>query len=287
VVIDAGAGYATYIWQDGSSSQTFLTTDTGFFSVTVIDSLGCSGTGSYQVTYFPNSKVYIGNDTSMCKGDTVILDAGIFPAYLWQDGTQNEQFIATDTGTYSVTVIDFNNCTIGDTISIGSFYPVPPPNLVNDTLICTGQIDTIKAPSGYLTYQWSDGSTLNFMTITKPGIYSLTVTNQFTCKGVDSFAVTLQCPTALFIPDAFTPNGDGVNDIFIPIGYNIKTFVMQIYNRWGRKEFETNQIDKGWTGDCNQVPCEIGTYAYYIEWTGSLHGVNTGGIEKGNVTLIR
>src|SRR6185312_12658191 len=110
--------------------------------------------------------------------------------------------------------------------------------------------------------------------------------NQFTCKGVDSFNVTLQCPTALFVPDAFTPNGDGVNDVFTAIGYNFKTFHMQIFNRWGIKVFETTQMDKGWNGDCKQTDCETGAYAYYIEWTGALYGVYKGGIEKGSVILI-
>lgn len=287
VVIDAGPGYAMYIWEDSSTNQTFVTTDTGTFTVTVVDTDGCIGTGTFQVLDFPNSNVFIGNDTSMCEGDTIVLNAGIFPVYLWQDGSQNAQFIVTDTGTYSVIVVDFNNCIIGDTISINSFYPVPPANLVNDTLICTGQIDTIRAPSGYLTYLWNDGSTLNYLAVTKPGIYSLTVTNQFTCPGTDFFTITLQCPTALFVPDAFTPNGDGVNDEFTAIGYNIKTFLMQIYNRWGVKVFETTQIDKGWNGDCKQTDCETGVYAYYIEWTGALYGVYTGGTERGNVTLIR
>lgn len=287
VVIDAGPGYATYIWEDSSSNQTFVTTDTGTFIVTVIDTDGCIGTGSFQVFYFPNSNVFIGNDTSFCEGDTIFLNAGIFPAYLWQDGSQNAQFTVTDTGTYSVIVIDFNYCVIGDTIDIKPYYPVPPANLVNDTLICTGEVVTIKAPPGYLTYEWSDGSTLNFIDIDQPGTYSLTVTNQFTCKGVDPFNVTLQCPTAIFVPDAFTPNGDGVNDIFTPIGYNIKSYFMEIYNRWGIKVFETNNIDKGWNGDCGQVPCETATYVYYIVWTGSLYNVFKGGTERGNVTLIR
>ena len=287
VVIDAGPGFTTYIWQDSSLGQTFVTTDTGTFTVTVVDALGCIGTGVFQIFYYPNSTVFIGNDTSMCKGDTIILNPGIYPAYMWQDGSQNAQYIVTDTGTYSVIVTDFNNCIIGDTISISSFYPVPPANLVNDTLICTGQVDTIKAPPGFQTYEWSDGSTSDTMYVTKPGIYTLTVTNQFTCKGVDTFTITLQCPTAIFVPDAFTPNGDGVNDIFTAIGYNIKTFFMQIYDRWGIKEFETTQIDKGWNGDCKQTSCETGVYVYYIVWTGALYGVYQGGTLRGNVTLIR
>src|SRR5205085_4028209 len=121
---------------------------------------------------------------------------------------------------------------------------------------------------------WSDGSTLNFLDVTLPGIYSLAVTNQNTCVRVDSFVVKLQCPTALFVPNAFTPNNDGVNDVFFPIGYNITSFLMQIYTRWGTKEYETTNIDNGWIGDCNGVPCEMGTYVYYVQWEGVLDGIS-------------
>ncbi|MEO5674930.1 MAG: gliding motility-associated C-terminal domain-containing protein, partial [Chitinophagales bacterium] len=287
VIIDAGPGFVTYIWQDSSSSEFFFTTDTGTFSVTVIDTLGCSGSASFHVGDFPNSFVFLGNDTALCKGDTIILDAGIFPQYLWYDSSMNKSVTVTDTGIYYVTIVDFNGCTISDTIVIDSFYAVPPANLINDTLVCTGTVTTIKAPDGFITYEWNNGNPFNFLEVTEPGIYSLTVTNEFTCIRTDTFIVTLQCSTALFIPDAFTPNGDGVNDIYFPIGYNITSFLMQIYNRWGTKVYETNSIDKGWQGDCKGIPCDIGTYVYYIIWTGSLEGVSDGGIEKGNVTLIR
>jgi len=287
VLIDAGSGYAQYIWQDSSLNEIFATTDTGTYTVMVTDSFGCQGTGTYQVHYFPNSTVFIGNDTALCEGDSLVLDAGIFPQYLWNNGSQNKTITVFDTGTYSITVIDFNGCIIVDSILIDSFYAVPPADLISDTTICTGNVVTVVAPTGYVTYVWDDGTTLNFLDITEAGVYSLTVTNQFTCIRVDSFEVKLLCPTALFVPDAFTPNGDGLNDIFTPIGYNITSFLMQIYNRWGRQEYETNSIDRGWDGDCNGVPCEMGTYVYYIVWTGALDGITDGGTEKGNVTLIR
>src|SRR6185436_16062851 len=158
------------------------------------------GTGTYQVLYFPNSTVFIGNDTAICKGDSLVLDAGIFPQYLWSNGSQNKTITVFDSGTYSITVVDFNGCTIVDTLVIDSFYAVPPADLISDTTICTGQVLTIVAPTGYVTYEWDDGTTLNFLDITEPGIYTLTVTNQNTCIGVDSFNVKLLCPTGLFVP---------------------------------------------------------------------------------------
>ena len=287
VSIDAGAGYAQYLWQDGSTSQVLVTTDTGTYQVIVTDALGCSGSANYIVYYYQGSFVNIGNDTALCEGDSIILDAGIFPQYTWQDGSTNSKFTAYDPGIYYVNIFDFNNCYISDTISIDSFYAAPPENLISDTTICGTQIVTILAPPGYDNYEWSTGSNLNYIDVTEPGTYSITITNEHTCQTTDFFNVVTKCPTGLYIPNAFTPNGDGVNDVFIPFGYNITSFHMQIFNRWGQLVFETDNINGGWTGDCKQVECEMGTFVYYIQWTGSQDGVVDGGTEIGNVTLIK
>jgi len=287
VTIDPGSNYSQYLWQDGTTTPTYLTTDTGTYSVTVSDSLGCTGSANYKVYYYAGSFVFLGNDTSLCVGDSITLDAGIFPQYLWQDGTTNSKITVTQPGTYYVTIVDFNNCIISDTLNIDSFYSSPPSDLIGDTTICGPVVLSIYAPDGYATYEWSDGSTLNFLDVNKPGTYSVTVTNEHTCPSTDFFNVKTLCPTGLFIPNAFTPNNDGLNDVFLPIGYNITSFYMEIFNRWGQKVFETDDINRGWNGDCNQVECEMGTYVYYIEWTGSLEGVVQSGVEKGNVTVVK
>jgi gliding motility-associated-like protein len=287
VSIDAGAGYAQYLWSDGSASQILLTTDTGTYSVTVTDMLGCSGSSSYIVYYYQGSFVNIGNDTALCEGDSIILDAGIFPQYTWSDGTTNSSITVYDPGVYYVTIFDFNTCIISDTISIDSFYSAPPENLVSDTTICGTQVVTILAPQGYAEYVWSNGSTLNYIDVTEPGTYFITITNDNTCSTTDFFNVVTKCPTGIYIPNAFTPNNDGMNDVFIPFGYGITTFHMKIFNRWGQLVFETDNINSGWSGDCKQTECETGSYVYYIEWTGQQDGVTDGGTEVGNVTLIK
>ncbi|MCS6916947.1 MAG: gliding motility-associated C-terminal domain-containing protein [Chitinophagales bacterium] len=287
VTISCPAGYASYVWQDGTSGPVYAASDSGTYKVTATDSLGCVDTSVYRVFYFPSSVVNLGNDTALCEGDSILLDAGIFPFYQWSTGDQGQTLYVYGPGTYWVTVEDFNGCVTSDTLEIPSFYPQPPSDLIQDTLICTGQVLLLLAPSGYAAYEWSTGSKLNYTNITKPGSYWLEVTNAQTCRNRDTFQVKLECPTALFVPNAFTPNGDGRNDVFLPIGYNINSFVMRIYNRWGKMVYETYDPQMGWDGYCHGVPCETGSYVYYIEWAGSLHGVDRSGTERGNVTLIR
>ncbi|MCS6991325.1 MAG: gliding motility-associated C-terminal domain-containing protein [Chitinophagales bacterium] len=281
------SGYSTYIWQDGTQGQVYAATDSGTYKVTAIDALGCVDTAVYRIFYYPTPQLSLGNDTLLCIGDTVLLNAGIFPQYQWNTGAQTQTIYVDQPGVYWVVVEDFNGCITSDTIEIIDYYAQPPAHLVDDTLICTGQVLLLLAPSGYIGYEWSTGSKVNYTNITQPGIYWLEVTNEHTCRMRDTFKVQLQCPTALFVPNAFTPNGDGINDEFEPIGYNITAFFMRIYNRWGKMIYETHNLQHGWDGYCDGVPCEAGSYVYYIEWAGSLHGEQRSGIERGNVTLIR
>jgi gliding motility-associated-like protein len=74
------------------------------------------------------------------------------------------------------------------------------------------------------------------------------------------------CPNILFVPTAFSPNGDGLNDFFKPIGYDVADLRMNVYNRWGELLFETNDIDAGWDGSYKATACEVGTYVWWVSY---------------------
>ena len=144
-------------------------------------------------------------------------------------------------------------------------------------------------------FQWDPPTYLS-----DPNIYNPianaedTITYCVTAKGyngcIDTACITVYVlipAPDIHIPNAFTPNGDGVNDYFLPIGYNITEFHMQIFNRWGQLVYETDDFEKGWNGEAKGVPGEIGAYVYYVVWQGKLDGVFDSGTLKGNVTLIR
>jgi hypothetical protein len=235
VSVTGGTIDYSYAWSNGGTTASIGNLIAGTYTVTVTDSLGCSGSASYKVYYYAGSFVFLGNDTAFCNGDSVTLDAGIFPTYLWQDGTTNSKITVSQPGTYYVTILDFNNCIISDTIVIDPFYPDPPANLVADTTICGTEIVTIDGPPGYVSYEWSTGSTSNFLDVTEPGAYSLTVTNDHACSTTDPFTVTTLCPTGLFIPNAFTPNNDGLNDIYVCNGVNKDVTNLDFLDFFARK----------------------------------------------------
>jgi gliding motility-associated-like protein len=134
---------------------------------------------------------------------------------------------------------------------------------------------------------WSTGETSSGITVTEPGVYWVQATTQGSnCSSVDSIWVKRDC--YLNIPNAFSPDGDGMNDYFLPrelLSSGITSFKMNIYNRWGENIFTTTQIDgRGWDGKYNNQLQPMGAYVYIIEV--SFNNL-TRKVFQGNVTLIR
>jgi gliding motility-associated-like protein len=168
-------------------------------------------------------------------------------------------------------------------------YPIV--NLGPDTSICpgvTGSILLANMSNPFaLSNVWNTGETFTSITVTQPGRYWLTVTSMNgECKSTDSIWVKRDC--YLNIPNSFSPNGDGLNDYFLPrelLASGLKTFTMDIYNRWGEKIFTTNAVDgRGWDGKYNGIDQPLGVFVYII----NAEFMNNVKKEfKGNVTLLR
>jgi gliding motility-associated-like protein len=135
-------------------------------------------------------------------------------------------------------------------------------------------------------YLWSDQSTGPQLTVSQPGLYSLNVTDSNLCVGHDSILIAQkQCIEGLFVPNAFTPNGDGRNDSFRAyLSGNINGFRFTIYNRWGSKVFETKTVGQGWDGTYNGTAAGTGTFIWYCRY--QLDG-QPEKIKKGTVMLLR
>ena len=110
--MDAGSGFTTYLWSDGSNNQTLETTVPGDFEVTVTNENGCEGIATFSVTQSSELTPEISGDFSFCQGESTVLDAGAgFENYIWSDGTDGQSITTQEPGTYSVTVSDATGCT--------------------------------------------------------------------------------------------------------------------------------------------------------------------------------
>lgn len=162
---------ASYLWSDNSTAATLTVNQAGSYSVTTNVS-GCTATDAVNVTYGVNPTVNLGNDTTFCSGQSLILNA-TFPSasYLWQDNSTLPTLNVTQTGTYSVAVT--NSCgTVSDNISI-IVNSAPVFDLGPDISICVGQTVDLDATSPNATYLWQDNSTNPTFTVSQAGTYSV------------------------------------------------------------------------------------------------------------------
>jgi hypothetical protein len=139
----------------------------------------------------PIPVVNLGSDITTCQGDPATFNAGVFNAYLWDNGATTQTRTVTAAGTYYVTVTGVGNCKGSDTVQLLN-HPKPTVNLGNDTAICPGATLTLNAGNPGMEYIWDDGSTVQTRTVSAAGIYSVTVTNQFDCFNTDMISVIVK-----------------------------------------------------------------------------------------------
>jgi gliding motility-associated-like protein len=137
-----------------------------------------------------------------------------------------------------------------------------------DSCICTG--DSIELYAGmvdpYTSFLWNDNSTGNSITVLDEAVYWVNVVNP--CGSAsDTVEICFRtCEPLVWVPNAFSPNNDGKNDLFKARGQNITNFRMHVYNKWGELIFTSNSLDAGWNGMHNGTNCPVGSYVYLIHY---------------------
>ncbi|NNV56516.1 T9SS type B sorting domain-containing protein [Limnovirga soli] len=193
--------------------------------------------------------------------------------------------VVYNSGTYSITYKTTKGC---DSIVYYDvqFSSSPTVALGPDNCLDGKDSLVLKTAAGYNNYSWNGINTGSpAYTVTTPGIYTVAVTNACGIKK-DTIQVFQQCVFTIFMPTAFSPNADGLNDTYrIPKGVNNRLIRFAIYNRWGQVIFSTANISQGWNGTVQGIPAATGTYAYSLQMI-SVDGkipIN----QHGLLTLIR
>jgi gliding motility-associated-like protein len=182
-LLDAGAGFNTYLWSNGQVSEVILVNSPGTYGVTVTDNSGCTGETSAAVTENALPVVTILGTASFCEGENSVLNLNnTFTSYLWSNGSTSSTVTVSAAGNYGVTVTNAAGCTGSAAIAV-TVNDLPQPILTGATSFCEGNNTVINAGSGYASYAWSNGSTSQSITITQGGSYEVTVTNAAGCTG--------------------------------------------------------------------------------------------------------
>jgi gliding motility-associated-like protein len=305
----SSAGLTFSYFTDAAAMNNFPTPTnavSGIYFIKGSNSNGCFDVEPVTVTYYQKPIVNAGSDISICDKDSTILRATVTNStaavtYEWQPvvagGIRLPNSSTTlvkplSTQQYILTVNDTYGCNFNVKDSI--LVTVQPPVKAfagNDTIAATGVPHQLNA-SGGTSYLWAPSGLLNNPTISNPlAILSgdthfiVTVKDAAGCTGYDTIFIKVYAGNTYYIPNAFSPNGDGKNDVFKPLGVGIaSTEYFRIFNRYGAIVFETTQSNKGWDGIFKGVRQPIGNYIWMIKGKGSNGKI----IEmKGNVLLLR
>ena len=207
------------------------------------------------------------NDTSICEGDTIEIGTNqTFEKYRWLSGENTSTIKANKAGIYVLTVIDSFLCESKDTINI-SELPFPNLTLTGDTIPCRINYQINSIVNTPVLYEWSTGQKTpyinlsNGLSIKEPVIYRLKVTN-ICGEDIDSIKIRPCSDPIFFIPSAFSPNSNYLNEVFKIEGENLQWIKIEIYNRWGEKLFDETGESPSWDGKYKQELCMEGIYLY-------------------------
>jgi gliding motility-associated-like protein len=275
---------AIYRWSTGATSP-YIEVNTSGTYVLEVDKDGCIVYDTISVTAMPPPVVDLGADADICPTQKMSLDAGSGTGwtYKWNTGEATATIEVYEAGQYTVHVTDAYHCTVSDTILL-SPYPLPEIALPADTTVCE-ETPLLLVPRHVNadSLLWSDGSVGDVLSIKYGGTYLVTAINK--CGQRSDSIVVGQIFCDIWVPNAFTPNGDGANDLFRVLGNigRLEQFGFSIYDRWGLRLFHTADRSQGWDGKYQGTPSPLGTYVYMLEYriAGKPY------LLKGNFHLIR
>jgi gliding motility-associated-like protein len=299
MLLTAKSAVGGYLWNTNESTQNITAAQAGKYWVqrnvaacsTAIDTIQVRETEPPMPLSFA--------DTLVCSTAFPLQYAvpQVFTQVQWNDNTTNSVKNIIKSGTYTVKA-DWQCGTLRDTFVVQSENPLPPLQLLTrDTTSCAQghfQAFWLRAPYGYPNYVWNTGATTRNISVLKSEIYEVVSSN--ICGSVSDKITVMGCPPNYYIPNAFTPNGDGHNDVFTIFAtdaiVNIKS--MAIFDRWGEQVAELQNIPPtlggagggslGWDGTFKNQPAasEVYVYIMIIQFAdGTTETV------KGDVTLLR
>lgn len=237
------------------------------------------------------------NDTIICYGESVPLFASGARTYIWSPSVtfvdpSGSIVTAKPTGPtiYNVVGTDEYGCKATDNVFV-DMYPRPFVQTIPDVYGFYDEeveLGILNEQEG--TYIWSPAEYLSCTECTNPMAspntnftYTVTYIDENGCKASDQIRVKYE--PLLYIPNAFTPDENGVNDVFRIYGVNIDAITLDIYNRWGELIYTLHGMDEYWDGTYKGLPCPIGTYAWKIEYTDIIRDIIL--TKTGHVNIVR
>jgi gliding motility-associated-like protein len=235
-------------------------------------------------------------DTAICVGDTLRLNVQkTIPdsvTYKWYAGQTTPQYQSTKSEIITASVNYSTKCSISQSINLNVLTPNYQP-IAKDTLVCAGTPLIFKAGSGIKgeIISWQNGTKDRIFAASTEGVFTALVKNRC-AQWTDSFRLrTRDCGNGVYVPNAFSPNHDNINEAFKPFlkadFYTINTYEFSIFNRWGNLVFQTKDKEAAWNGTWRgqDLPNEVYVWVVKINYTDKDTVKNL--VLSGDVQLMR
>lgn len=307
-------GAAQYTWSPAlnlscatCANPSATPADTIRYTVTGTSAAGCTASDSVLLTVIKPFNMQVSPGDSVCIGSQVNIHATNASRYIWSPPAGLNRFDIADplvrtntTTTYRVVGYDNHQCFTDTgyvTIVVG---PRPSVNIGPDRTLAVGtplQLTAVTSGGPIVSYLWTPAADLSCATCTTVNttvkdnsFYTVVVKNTFGCTATDTVFINSFCKSSqVYIPNAFTPDGDGLNDVLMVRGRGITVKSFRIFNRWGelvfeRENFYPNDLKYGWDGKVRGVPATPDVYVYTAE---VFCDNNVPYTYKGNVTILK
>ena len=296
-------GYS-YRWSNTGVTPAISGLSAGVYTVTVTDSHFCTATEVVSITQSSPLLLNASKGNVLCpplqNGWINLPVSGGLPPYnfFWDSGQPTSGLSGLDTGTYHVTVTDSGGCTIDTSFVIIndnalSIRVVPDTASINEGDLVQLGIDAISNGAGNIQYTWTPVAGLSCTDCPDPNAaptqtteYIVQAISDSGCVATSYTTITVDPQHQIYVPNAFSPNNDGINDYWEIYGYK-KAWVylsVEIFDRWGEKIFESHDIDFKWDGTYRGTPVVIGVYTYILTVV-NVDGFSTS--NHGAITIIK
>ncbi len=282
VVLNIPGSWDQVQWSNGSTGPQIEVSQEGAYEVTVYDG-DCATTDEVHVYRVVLPQIELGSTIEICQGETAALSAGYSGD--WSTGATADSILVATEGTYTFEYSE-DGCSVMDEVAV-VVNPLPFIDAVSTQYGCMNQLYTIVINDFAAgNYGWSDGSQEPYLEVDQPGDYWFMVTNECGSRAQTISVIFEDCDEAVYIPSCFTPDNDGINDVWQIVTRNINSMNATVFNRWGQLVFESNELSPVWTGGFNtgDTYVEDGLYFYRIEFE-RRDGQNE--LREGSMFIIR
>jgi gliding motility-associated-like protein len=306
ITAGGGTGTLTYNWEDEfgflSNGNQLNNISVGTYYLTITDENNCTQTYSRSITQ-PDLLLYDSLVDPLtcydaCDGEIHLnMTGGVAPySFDWSNGMDDSVLTDLCAGTYQVTMMDAYECLIIKEFDVPiSDYELTVNITADDTVLYPGNSTMLHSSDQFNIYNWTPANTISFPTqpnvIVNPDqttTYELNVLDSHGCPAKDTITIYIAevfCREPyIYIPNAFSPNNDGLNDELYVYSNMITDLYFVVFDRWGEIMFETDDINDGWDGTFRGKDVDPAVFVYYLKAT--CHDMQQFS-KQGNVTLIR